>query len=145
MCKVPRIYMMHGGEVQQGNYADEVFILFYYYLVEGVVAVEDQQCVEYVGNLEISIHAISGTPTPNTMRIVGIIQHQRVVILVDSESTHNFLDPSVVKRTRISRIFKQVIKVIMANGKEMLSESKCIDVCLKLQGNTLCLEFLCLP
>jgi hypothetical protein len=62
--------------------------------------VEDQQCGEHVGNLEISIHAISGIPTPNTMRIIGTIQQQRVVILVDLGSTHNFLDPSVVKRTR---------------------------------------------
>ena len=34
------------------------------------------------------------------------------MILVDLGSTHNFLDPSVVKRTRISQIFKQMIKVI---------------------------------
>jgi hypothetical protein len=60
---------------------------------------------EHVGNPEIYIHTISGTPTPNTMRIVGTIQQQIVVILVDSRSTHNFLDPSIVKRTSISRIF----------------------------------------
>jgi hypothetical protein len=47
---------------------------FFFYLVEGVVAVEDQQCGEHAGNSEISIHAISRTPTPNTMRIVGTIQ-----------------------------------------------------------------------
>jgi hypothetical protein len=61
--------------------------------------------------------------------------------MVDSCNTHNFLNPSVVKRTRIYQIFQQVIKVTMANGEEMLSEGKCTDVCLKLQGNTLCSEF----
>jgi hypothetical protein len=75
------------------------------------------------------------------MRIEGTIQQQRVVILVDSGSTHNFLDPYVVKRTKISRIFQQIIKVTVANGEEMLSEGKCTDVCLKLQGNTFCSEF----
>jgi hypothetical protein len=74
------------------------------------------------------------------MRIVGTIQQQRVVIMVDS-GTHNFLDPSVVKRTKISRIFQQIIKVTVANGEEMLSEGKCTYVCLKLQGNTFCSEF----
>jgi hypothetical protein len=29
----------------------------------------------------------------------------------------------------------------MTNGEEMLSEGKCIDVCLKLQGNTFCSKF----
>jgi hypothetical protein len=29
----------------------------------------------------------------------------------------------------------------VANGEEMLSEGKCIDVCLKLKGNTFCSKF----
>jgi hypothetical protein len=70
VCKVHKIYMMQGGEVQQSDYANEVF----FDLVEGVVAMEDKQCGEHAGNSEISIHAISRTPTPNTMRIVGTIQ-----------------------------------------------------------------------
>jgi hypothetical protein len=61
--------------------------------------------------------------------------------MVDSCNTHNFLNHSVVKRTRIYQIFQQVIKVAVTNGEEMLSEGKCTDVCLKLQGNTLCSEF----
>jgi hypothetical protein len=60
---------MHGGEVQQADYADDVF----FDSVDGVVDMEDQQCGEYVENPEISIHTISRTPTPNTMRIVGTI------------------------------------------------------------------------
>ena len=55
---------------------------------------------------------------------------------MDLGSTYNFLDPSIVKRRNISRIFQQIIKVTVANGEEMLSEGKCTDVCLKLQGNT---------
>jgi hypothetical protein len=50
VCKAPRIYMMQGGEIQQVDYADDVFFLLLFSFVDGVVAVEDQQCVEYVGN-----------------------------------------------------------------------------------------------
>ena len=81
--------------------------------------------MEKVGNPEISIHAILGTPTPNTMRIVGTIQQQRVVILVNSGNTHNVLDP---KKAKIFRIFKQVIKVKIANAEVLAREGKCIDV-----------------
>jgi hypothetical protein len=38
VCKVPRIYMMQGGEVQQVDYANENF----FYSVEDIVVVEDQ-------------------------------------------------------------------------------------------------------
>lgn len=45
--------------------------------------------------LHISLHAISGSSSPNTMRLMGMIGNQPVIILVDSGSTHNFLDPRV--------------------------------------------------
>jgi hypothetical protein len=35
---------------------------------------------------EISLHAISGVPTPQTMRISGTIQGGRVILLADSAS-----------------------------------------------------------
>jgi hypothetical protein len=49
--------------------------------------VEDHQPIECCEQPKISIHAISGSPSLNTMRIVGTIQQQLVVILVDSGST----------------------------------------------------------
>jgi hypothetical protein len=33
------------------------------------------------------------------MRIVGKVENQRVVILIDSGSTHNLLDSSIMKNT----------------------------------------------
>jgi len=41
---------------------------------------------------EISLNAIIGTPSPKTMRIVGILRYQQVIILIDYGSTHSFLD-----------------------------------------------------
>jgi hypothetical protein len=41
---------------------------------------------------EISLNAITGTPSPKTMRLVGFLRLHRVVILIDSGSTHNFVD-----------------------------------------------------
>jgi hypothetical protein len=55
---------------------------------------------------------------------------------VDSGNTHNFLN---LKKAKISRIFKQVIKVKIANGEVLTSEGKCIYV--SVQGNIFCSEF----
>ncbi|KAG7970785.1 hypothetical protein I3843_07G101600, partial [Carya illinoinensis] len=49
----------------------------------------------------ISIHALSGSPNSRTMRLLGKVQGCVVVILIDTGSTHNFLDPSVAKKTQL--------------------------------------------
>lgn len=44
---------------------------------------------------EISLNVIARTCSPNMMRLIGKIGREHVVILVNSRSAHNFLDPSV--------------------------------------------------
>lgn len=45
--------------------------------------------------LEISLSAIIGTFSPKITRIVGILKYQKVTVLVDLGSTHNFLDVKI--------------------------------------------------
>lgn len=47
---------------------------------------------------EISLHAIAGFLNPRTMRIQGRVKDCVVVILIDTGSTHNFLDPMVARK-----------------------------------------------
>jgi hypothetical protein len=94
---------------------------------------------------EISIHAISGSPSPNTMRLMGMIQRQVVVILVDSRSTHNFSDPSIVKKARMLMVTTEKITVKVANGDKLQSEGKCTPVTVKVQGKKYLLISMCLP
>jgi len=47
--------------------------------------------------LKISLNAITGTPNPRTMRLVGVLKNQQVVILINSSSTHNFVDAHLAK------------------------------------------------
>lgn len=46
---------------------------------------------------EISLHTIVGGPTPQTMRLQGNLEKQKVV-LIDSGSTHNFLYAVIAKK-----------------------------------------------
>ena len=45
----------------------------------------------------ISLHAMAGVPATDTFRLYGVVNHARVTILVDSGSTHNFVQPRVAK------------------------------------------------
>ena len=50
-------------------------------------------------DLMVSINAIFGSKSHQTMRIHGNIKKKVVTILIDSRSINNFLDPIVSKRT----------------------------------------------
>jgi hypothetical protein len=45
---------------------------------------------------EISLNAIICSPSPKTIRLLGILRYQKVTALIDSSSTHNFLDLKIV-------------------------------------------------
>lgn len=49
----------------------------------------------------ILVHALSGIQSYKTMRVKGFIKKTVVNILVDSGSTHNFLDPGVAKNAGV--------------------------------------------
>jgi hypothetical protein len=51
-------------------------------------------CTQYP---EISLHAITRSPNPRTIRLWGMIKYQGIIILIDSGSSHNFLDVSISK------------------------------------------------
>ena len=79
-------------------------------------------------NPEISLHAITGNNHPNTMRLIGCIGNHKIIVLVDSGSTYNFLDSSVGKKLKVSISREQRIKMRVANGKEVVSEGKCMQL-----------------
>ena len=66
--------------------------------------VENEVVPEAVGNsqvsqeeeVEITLYALTGTPTPDTIRAKGKINGSGLVILVDTSSTHNFVDALLV-------------------------------------------------
>ncbi|RVW59679.1 Transposon Tf2-8 polyprotein [Vitis vinifera] len=65
----------------------------------------------------ISIHALVGSPNPKTMRFLGHICGRAVVILVDTGSTHNFMDPSVIQRAHLPSNPTEGLSVKVANGQ----------------------------
>jgi hypothetical protein len=65
---------------------------------------------------EISLHAITGSPNPKTMRLWGKINYQGVIILIDFKSSHNFLDTAISSKLALSVQQVDNIAVKVANG-----------------------------
>jgi hypothetical protein len=83
----------------------------------------------------ISLNTITGTPNPRTMRIVRVLRNQQVIILIDSGSTHNFVDAKLAEVLGIVSTSGDAIKLRIANSQIISSSGKNHDVTLKMQGN----------
>lgn len=58
---------------------------------------QEQSLDEEQMNLTISSNALVGITTPQTIKIEGKIKKKRVIVLIDSGSTHNFIHCKVAK------------------------------------------------
>jgi hypothetical protein len=47
----------------------------------------------------ISLNALTGFSTPQTLKLIGYIKHRKVIILVDSGITHNFIHRHIAQET----------------------------------------------
>jgi hypothetical protein len=94
---------------------------------------------------ENSLNAIICTPSPKTMRIVGILRYQQVIILIDSGSTHNFLGTKISATLGVQPIDQDSITVRVTNGQEMTSPEKCGEVGIKMQGDVFRTDLFILP
>ncbi|XP_058217468.1 uncharacterized protein LOC131328550 [Rhododendron vialii] len=93
----------------------------------------------------ISVHALSGVQSYKTMRIKGVIKQTGVNILIDSGSTHNFLDPGVAKRTGVRTQPTNPLSVIVADGTKISSKAVVRDLHWSVQGMEFISEVRLLP
>ena len=64
-----------------------------------------------------------------------------MVILIDTGSTHNFIDPSIIRGAHLSYDNQERLKVKVVNGQTMECEGKIIVVLLQMQGNVYSVDF----
>jgi hypothetical protein len=90
---------------------------------------------------KISLHAISRVQNPHTMRIAGTIRKTRVILLVDTGNTHNFLNTELAERLGLEPDKQMAFEVLVANGERLPSKGKCSAVPVWLGGTLFTLEF----
>lgn len=100
--------------------------------MEGTTAVRKVH-VDTVGGIEtvknnfteITLYALLGSPSPGTMRVLGRNKHKEVVILIDSGTTHNFLDVSTWSALALPLSIKDTFEVKVANGSML--KTRCVS------------------
>ena len=100
--------------------------------------VEEQNVEDVIA--EISLHAYSGTAAPKTLRVNGVVKKTTVRILIDTGSTHNFIDKRLLRKIGLESEPTEGFDVTIGDGTTLRADFICGGVELKVQGRTFTLD-----
>lgn len=73
----------------------------------------------------ISLNALSGITAYQTMRVKGMVGNQFIHILIDSGSTHNFLDLNTAKKLGCQLVKTEPLKIAVPGEHNLISTYAC--------------------
>ena len=88
---------------------------------------------------------MAGVPATDTFRLYGVINHTRVTILVDSGSTHNFVQPRIAKFLGLPMEDTTSLQVMVGNGSVLECKQSCPATTLLLQQHSFTVTLRVLP
>ena len=83
---------------------------------------------------EISLHALSGVTTLQAMRVNGVICGRLVHILIDSGSTHNFVNSKFARKLDRCKFPSPTFRVMVANSMCLQCKEIYLAIPMEIQG-----------
>lgn len=113
-----------------------------------VLLTQDEECedvIETIGveNAEqqvddkvakVSLNSVVGLTSPKTMKLIGKIGDQEVIVMVDPGATHNFISLDAVERLGLPVIQSKEFGVSLGNGEAVRGSGECKGVQVKFEG-----------
>ncbi|KAG8391002.1 hypothetical protein BUALT_Bualt01G0142700 [Buddleja alternifolia] len=96
-------------------------------------------------NFHISMNAMSGIHDFRTMRVTGSFKGKNIHILIDTGSTHNFIDVEAAKRLGCKLEATQCFPVSVADGNKFFSQAVCKQFSWRMQGVNFFTDLMVLP
>ncbi|XP_015168562.1 uncharacterized protein [Solanum tuberosum] len=88
----------------------------------------EQETNPNIDQPEISLQAIIGVTAPQNMRLQGQLAGNPVVSLVDSGSTHSFVNSKIVSQFNLQVERREGLRVVVVNGERVRSPGQCEGV-----------------
>ncbi|XP_042980015.1 uncharacterized protein LOC122310203 [Carya illinoinensis] len=95
---------------------------------------EEVEPSEEEGDAELSLNAMSGVQKPTSMRVMAWIGKFEITLLVDSGSTHNFINANIVTKVGLKPSTIEPFEVKVANGDKLRCEGLVREVKMNVQG-----------
>lgn len=122
-------------------------------VVNGIeMEIVDQSLVELEDDSEhsesmfmaLSLNSFLGNSSPTTTKVRGSINKNRVVVMVDSGATHNFISPATVAQCKLKTTNDTNWDVLLGTGLSVQSSGICQNVQLRLPTMTFQSDFVVL-
>ncbi|XP_058734067.1 uncharacterized protein LOC131605768 [Vicia villosa] len=94
---------------------------------------------------QLSTQALTGQFSPQTLKFQGFIQGLPVMVLIDTGSTHNIMQPRIAHHLNLTTTPINQFSVMVGNGSHLQCEGICPDVQISLQKKLFTLPFYLLP
>jgi ribosomal protein L32 len=91
-------------------------------LSDEVLNMLEMQDLAEAQQLSLSIHALAGTESNDTIRLRAMVGNQVLLVLVDSGSTGSFLNSAMLPRLQCSVQTSTPVRVKLANGEELICD-----------------------
>lgn len=91
---------------------------------------------------EVSLNSVMGITSPKTLKMLGVIQGQEVVIMVDPWATHNFISTDLVDKLQLPLTHTKAFAVSLGTGEAVQGREECKGVVIEVQGITVMEDFL---
>ncbi|XP_035544590.1 uncharacterized protein LOC118347985 [Juglans regia] len=106
-CARPKLFLLEGMEFGESSGEENVD-------ATGELVVEPVEVEAEMAS--ISLQSMVGGGRPKTMRLMACIGKKKLIILIDTGSTHNFVDTVAAARCKLHVQLGQTISVKVANG-----------------------------
>lgn len=93
----------------------------------------------------LSLHDLSGTEDLHTIKLSGILRGKPFQLLVDTDSTHNFISLALVKQLKLAIVKCSPLRVQLANGTSTQCLTKVINLNWKMGMTTFTSDFFAIP
>lgn len=75
--------------------------------------------------MELSLNSFLGLSSSTTTKLWGSVGKQNVKILIDSGATHNFLDPSALKKAHLTPVLNKKLNILLGTDITMQGTGVC--------------------
>lgn len=78
--------------------------------------------------VELSMSSIVGFTRNNTMKVTGRLKGKKVIILIDSGATNNFISSEDAQHLKIQITTTKAYNISVGDGHIVKGNQKCLDV-----------------